>query len=321
MLKIEKIMIPSANFGKENSLPPISERLDLDTNKSTLSEADEKELFIGYGEVESSFPYKYIDMYDRSLNDCTYDSVVLENEYLRATFMPSFGGKLWSLIDKETGRELLFKNSVIRPCNLAVRNAWMSGGVEWNYQWYAFPWQFCSIPMYVGVLQGLIKKGKVHDALCGFLATYAVFAGICVMLYPTDVFTPTLFICIQTMLCHGTMFPVGSYLIYSGHVQTKHRTFLGAMIVFAVAMFCAIIMNEVFYSSGILGGETFNMFFISRHFASTRPVYSSIHTLLPFPLNLVAYFLGFSAAAYVIFLLGKGFKKIVDSVKEKKQTA
>ncbi|MBE6911759.1 MAG: DUF5107 domain-containing protein [Ruminococcaceae bacterium] len=132
MLKIEKIMIPSANFGKENSLPPISERLDLDTNKSTLSEADEKELFIGYGEVESSFPYKYIDMYDRSLNDCTYDSVVLENEYLRATFMPSFGGKLWSLIDKETGRELLFKNSVIRPCNLAVRNAWMSGGVEWN---------------------------------------------------------------------------------------------------------------------------------------------------------------------------------------------
>ena len=132
MLKVEKITIPSANFGEENSLPPISERLDLDKNKSTLSEADEKELFIGYGEVESSFPYKYIDMYDRSLNDRTYDCVVLENEYLKATFMPDFGGKLWSLIDKETGRELLFKNSVVRPCNLAVRNAWMSGGVEWN---------------------------------------------------------------------------------------------------------------------------------------------------------------------------------------------
>lgn len=195
------------------------------------------------------------------------------------------------------------------------------GGIEWNYQWYAFPWQFCSIPMYVGILQGIIKKGKVHDALCGFLATYAVFAGICVMLYPTDVFTPTLFICIQTMLCHGTMFPVGSYLIYSGHVQPKHKTFLGAMTVFAVAMFCAIVLNEVMYSSGILGGETFNMFFISRHFASTLPVYGPLHEILSFPFNIIVYFLGFSAAAYVVFLLGRVFKRIVDSAKNKKQTA
>ena len=123
------------------------------------------------------------------------------------------------------------------------------------------------------------------------------------------------------MICHGTMLPVGSYLIYSGHVQTKHRTFLGAMIVFAVAMFCAIVMNEVVYASGILDGATFDMFFVSRHFASTLPVYGPIHSLVPFPFNMLIYFLGFSAAAYVIFLLGKGFKKIVDSAKDKKQTA
>ena len=195
------------------------------------------------------------------------------------------------------------------------------GGVEWSYQWYAFPWQFCSIPMYVGILQGLIKKGKVHDALCVFLATYAVFAGICVMLYPGDVFTPTLFICIQTMICHGTMLPVGSYLIYSGHVQPKHKTFLGAMIVFAVAMLCAIVMNEVVYASGIHDGATINMFFVSRHFESTHPVYGPIQSIVPFPFNLLIYFLGFSAAAYVIFLLGKAFKRIVDSAKDKKQTA
>ena len=195
------------------------------------------------------------------------------------------------------------------------------GGIEWNYQWYAFPWQFCSIPMYVGVLQGLIKKGKVHDALCAFLATYAVFAGICVMLYPTDVFTATLFICIQTMVCHGTMFPVGSYLIYTGHVQTKQKTFLGAMIVFAVAMFLAVVLNETVFAFALPEGATFNMFFISRHFASTLPVYSSIHSAVPFPFNLLIYFLGFSAAAYVIFLLGKAFKKIVNTARDKKQTA
>ena len=48
-------------------------------------------------------------------------------------------------------------------------------GISFDYQWYAFPWQFCSTPMYIGLLAGIFKKGKFHDALCAFLATYAMF--------------------------------------------------------------------------------------------------------------------------------------------------
>ena len=48
-----------------------------------------------------------------------------------------------------------------------------SNGTTFDYQWYAFPFQFCSTPMYVGLLAGLIKKGKVHDALCAYLANMA----------------------------------------------------------------------------------------------------------------------------------------------------
>ncbi len=32
------------------------------------------------------------------------------------------------------------------------------GGITADFQWYAFPWQFCSTPMYVGLLAGLLKK-------------------------------------------------------------------------------------------------------------------------------------------------------------------
>lgn len=194
-----------------------------------------------------------------------------------------------------------------------------TGGVLWDFQWYAFPFQFCSIPMYVGILQGFIKKGKLHNALCAFLASYAIFAGVCVMIYPISVFTPTLFICIQTMLCHGTMLPVGAYLIYSGHIRMKARAFLGAMAVFGVALSSAVLLNELTYYSGILCGETFNMFFVSRHFECTLPVYSAVHLAVPYPLNLIIYFLGFSAAAYLVFLAGSGIKRLAD--KAKKQTA
>src|SRR5204863_2151220 len=35
-------------------------------------------------------------------------------------------------IDKRTGRELLYPNPVFQPANFAVRDAWYTGGVEWN---------------------------------------------------------------------------------------------------------------------------------------------------------------------------------------------
>ncbi len=131
-LKIKKIYLRSASFNGLSSLPPIATKLSLSdiTDKFNLDEDDG--LFINYGLMECAYPYIYQDMYDRTLTEKPYEVAVLENEYIKATFTPCFGGKLWSLVDKTTGRELLFKNEVVRPCNLAVRNAWLSGGIEWN---------------------------------------------------------------------------------------------------------------------------------------------------------------------------------------------
>ena len=184
-------------------------------------------------------------------------------------------------------------------------------GVVWDFVWHAFPFQFCSLPMYVGILQGIIKKGKVHDALVSFLATYAIFAGLCVMLYPGNVFTSNAFICVQTMICHGTMIALGIYLMYSGRAKVEHKTILKAMCIFGVAIVCAIALNEILYATGISHeGDAFNMFYISRHFPSTLPLYSLVHNVVPFPLNIVIYFIGFSLAAYIILLVSMGIKKL-----------
>ncbi len=132
ILKVEKINILSADFGKESTLPPISETLSLNTISNEFRLDEDDGLFVNYGVMECAHPYKYQNMYNRDLKPTEYDCVILENEYIKATFMPKFGSKLWSLYDKKENRELLFKNSVVRPCNLAVRNAWLSGGIEWN---------------------------------------------------------------------------------------------------------------------------------------------------------------------------------------------
>ena len=131
-LRVEKMQIPSVEFNGESTLPAISENLRLTFMQNEFELGEEDELFVNYGMVEYGFPYKAQDKYTRDLQDKEQLTVVLENEYLKATFLPQFGGKLHSLFDKAAGKELLFVNSVVRPCHLGVRNAWMSGGVEWN---------------------------------------------------------------------------------------------------------------------------------------------------------------------------------------------
>lgn len=130
-LIFKDIIMPAQRLGGESSLPPTAQ---ISTKawvpKTALDEDDG--LYCGYGSVSSPFPYRAQDMYERELYDTPFRAAVLENEYLRALFIPAYGGKLWSLIDKITGQELLMSNPVVRPCNLAIRNAWTSGGVEWN---------------------------------------------------------------------------------------------------------------------------------------------------------------------------------------------
>ncbi len=179
-------------------------------------------------------------------------------------------------------------------------------GIAADYQWYAFPFQFCSTPMYVGLLAGIIKKGKVHESLCAYLATYAMFAGLSVMVYPTSVFISTIGINIQTMICHGSMITVGIYLFYSGYVPLKHKTILKALPVFAVNVGIAVLLNEIAHVTGLLERETFNMFFVSPYCEPHLPVYSLVQRLVPFPICLLVYIMGFTAAAYLVLLIAMG---------------
>jgi len=131
-LNVQTLRLPAARFHGESSLPMLSVHAGRHCLKTGASIDECDGLYLNYGGVGTAYPYRAQDLYDRSKRPREFPAVVLENEHLRAVFLPDFGGKLWSLTDRHTGRELLFTNSIVRPCNLAVRNAWMSGGVEWN---------------------------------------------------------------------------------------------------------------------------------------------------------------------------------------------
>ena len=67
--------------------------------------------------------------------------------------MPTRGGRLWTLYDKRHKKNIIYKNDVIRFRNLAIRNAWFSGGVEWNCGVIGHSPFTCS-QMYCAVVKG-----------------------------------------------------------------------------------------------------------------------------------------------------------------------
>lgn len=131
-LQFTKMKMPVAAMNGESSLPALCTYHGMPEENGNSCLSEQEGLYIGYGNAASSFPYRMQDLYSRELTDTDVRIAVLENDYLRAVFYPDMGGKLARLYDKEKKRDLLFFNPVIRPCNLALRNAWTSGGVEFN---------------------------------------------------------------------------------------------------------------------------------------------------------------------------------------------
>lgn len=195
-----------------------------------------------------------------------------------------------------------------------------SGMVTADFPWYAFPFQFCSTPMYVGLLTALFRKGRIHDSLCAYLATYAVFAGLCVMIYPGDVFISTIGINIQTMVCHGSMLTVGIYLYGSGYVKTEHRTILKALPVFCTMALIAVGLNEWAFRTGLTKEHYFNMFYFSPYLDGHLPLYSDVQAALGVnnPLSFVIYVAVFTLAAYLILLIAMGVRALLSPTKKRK---
>ena len=181
-------------------------------------------------------------------------------------------------------------------------------GEDWEYQWYAFPFQFCSVPMYVALIAGLTKNKKLEKCLYSFLATYGMTAGIAVMLYPVTVFIPEVLIDIQTMVHHGFMVVIGAYLLINKEVEAEIKSLLYALIVFAVIILIALFGNIITYHLNIDGG--LELFYISPYHTSQLPVYSIIYEKVPYIIFLFLYVLGFTLGGGLILLTTKLLRKI-----------
>lgn len=133
-IRRDVLTLPAAQLGPDNPLPP----LRLLHEVHSIDDRDRDDLprdmarQVGYGRLRSLLPARVRDGYGREREPREIDTLVIENDRLRATVFPGLGGRVASLFHKPTGRELLYRNPVFQPADFALNGAWFSGGIEWN---------------------------------------------------------------------------------------------------------------------------------------------------------------------------------------------
>ena len=187
--------------------------------------------------------------------------------------------------------------------------------VTWDYQWYAAPFQLCTTPIFVSIICVFLKDGKLRNALLSYMAFVTILGSFMTIIIPDDCLVSDILINIHTMWLHCGSFVVSMYLILSGTVKLEKDNLISAFKVFGVFVLIAEILNVGIYNTGILNGETFNMFYISPYFISSLPVFNTIQQNVPFVLFLLIYILAICLGATIVYFSAKIIKNIYRTVK------
>ena len=182
--------------------------------------------------------------------------------------------------------------------------------VTWDYQWYAFPFQLCTTPIFVSIICLFLKKGKLRDNLLSYMAYITILGSISTILIPDSCFVNDILVNIHTMWLHIGSFVVSVYLLMSKEVKTDIQSLKQAIKIFLIFVAIAQFLNIFIYNIGILNGEDFNMFYISPYFQTTLPVFNIIQENVFYIVYLIIYIWALIIGGLIIYCIAKLIKYI-----------
>jgi tetratricopeptide (TPR) repeat protein len=120
-------------FGLSGQVEIREEMLSLPTYE--VKEPDKNPMFYvpdAYqGASRVIYPYPLMDNLSTEKTEKEYKAVYLENEYIRLCVLPELGGRMLYATDKTNNYEMFYRQHVIKPANIGMLGAWISGGIEW----------------------------------------------------------------------------------------------------------------------------------------------------------------------------------------------
>lgn len=167
-----------------------------------------------------------------------------------------------------------------------------------SYQWWIFPFQLCSVPMYLCLIAPFLKPGKLQRGMYGFMTSYNLLGGIMAFVEPSGIVHPYWTLTLHAFIWHMALVFIGLYLIASGRGGTSVQDYRQATKTFLVLCCLAFTINVLL--RGVSNG-TVNMFFVGPS-NSSLVVFKQISEMFGWYVSTGLYIPTVCLGAFLVFL-------------------
>ncbi len=175
-----------------------------------------------------------------------------------------------------------------------------------SYPYWIFPFQLCSVPMYLCLLLPFIKQQKIKDMIYNFIASYNLMGGFISFLEPSGLIHEYISLTVHAFIWHMMLVFIGLLIIATKLAAKNFDDFPKAILTYLCLCLIAFIINLIFYDKS---NGTINMFFIGPA-NSSIVVFKDIcqdHSVL---LSSILFMISSSFASSLIFLTACKYNKL-----------
>ncbi len=139
-----------------------------------------------------------------------------------------------------------------------------------RFAWWVFPYQLCSIPMYLCLICAFVKNEKVNSWLYEFMFAVGLSTAIVALIEPSGLHKDYWFLTCHSYIWHLLLVFVGLYLFLSKRAGNKILGYLKSSACLGVVVIIGFILNLTIKKPG------FNALYMSPYAKSPLAVFDQI---------------------------------------------
>ena len=185
-----------------------------------------------------------------------------------------------------------------------------------QYNWWYFPFQLCSVPMYLLAAWPWIRRASLRRAVLSFLMCYTLLGGIAVFADTSGLQYPLAPLTVHSYLWHIALILIGvlaGFLFHreplcpsSGESRKALRAFAGGTGLYLLCCGAAELFNLAFGRFGEI-----NMFYINPSCRMQQIVFSDLSFLVGNGLSILLYIAATVLGAFLLFLLWRALFRLL----------
>ena len=171
---------------------------------------------------------------------------------------------------------------------------------DWGF-FGCFPFQLCSVPMYLSLFCAFCRNKTVNSWLYEFMFAVNMFGGIMAFIEPSGINHGYVTLTLHAYIWHMLLIFIGLYLYFSKRACMDRRSYKKAAFTYLGSCVVAQGFNLIF------AGEV-NCFYFSPYVRSPLAVFKDIYVSCGWLVNMILLILGLLIASAAVYYIGYFFR-------------